>query len=105
MSGITDRLEAMLEAGRDEPILRYTLAKQYLDAGNHAKALEHARVAVELDRDYSAAWRLLGQIQAAAGEEGAAAATFEHGIEVAERRGDKQVAREMRVFLRRLGKH
>lgn len=104
MSDITERLEAMLSAGRDEPILRYTLAKQYLESGDTDKALEHAKVAVELDADYSAAWRLLGNIQVAAGQGEAAAATFAHGIEVAERRGDQQAVREMRVFLRRLHK-
>jgi len=102
MSGLSDRLEAMLQQGRDEPLLRLTLAKHYLDSGELGTALSHAKVAVELDGDYSAAWRLLGQIQVAAGQEEAAAATFEHGVEVAEKRGDQQVAREMRVFLRRL---
>jgi Tfp pilus assembly protein PilF len=104
MSGISDKLEAMLASGRDEPILRYTLAKNYFESGETARALEHAKVAVELDADYSAAWRLLGQIQAAAGQGEAAATTFEHGIGVAERRGDQQAVREMRVFLRRLRK-
>ena len=104
MTDIADRLEGMLRAGRDDPILRYTLAKHYLEAGETDKALAHAKVAVELDADYSAGWRLLGQVQVAAGQREAAAAAFARGIEVAERRGDRQVAREMRVFLRRLSK-
>ncbi len=103
MSDIAGKLEALLQQGRDGAPLRFALAGHYFAAGELELAAQHAAVAVELDADYSAAWRLLGQVQAAAGDAGAAA-TFERGIEVAEARGDKQVAREMRVFLRRLRK-
>ena len=66
------------------------------------RAIEHAKVAVTMDPDYSAAWRLLGQAQVAAGRIGAAAESFERGIAVARQRGDRQVEKEMQVFLRRL---
>lgn len=99
-----DRLEALLAKGQDGPALRFALASGYYAEGALQTALEHASVAVELDADYSAGWRLLGQIQAAAGLREKAAATFSHGIDVAEKRGDQQVAREMRVFLKRLQK-
>jgi len=97
-----DRLEAMLARGEDGAMLRFTLATHHFGEGDADEAIAHAEVAVHLDPDYSAAWRLLGQAQAAAGREHEAAATFERGIGVAERRGDQQAAREMRVFLRRL---
>lgn len=97
-----DKLEAMLAGGHDDAMLRFTLASRYLTIGDCVKSLSHAEVAVELDPDYSAAWRLLGQAQTAAGMERDAAATYERGIAVAERRGDQQAARQMRVFLKRL---
>jgi Tfp pilus assembly protein PilF len=97
-------LEALLAQGRDSAHLRFALATQYFQTSDLDKALEHAEVAVELDADYSAAWRLLGQINVARGANREAASAYERGIAVAERRGDQQVAREMRVFLKRLEK-
>jgi hypothetical protein len=66
------------------------------------RAAEHARIATELEPEYSAAWRLLGQAQAALGHTRDAMATFERGIEVAQQRGDRQVQKEMQVFLNRI---
>ncbi len=99
-----ERLEAMLAAGGDSASLRFALATGYLKQDETERAIEHAEVAVSMDPDYSAAWRLLGQAQVAAGEEAAAAASFERGIAVARQRGDRQVEKEMQVFLRRLQK-
>lgn len=98
---MTARLEAMLERDGGNPALRFALAQRYLEAGRAADAVEHAALAVDLNADYSAAWRLLGQAQIAAGRREEAVSTFERGIEVAARRGDKQVEKEMRVFLKR----
>jgi Tfp pilus assembly protein PilF len=97
-----ENLEALLAAGKDSAQLRLALASKYLEAGELDRALEHGRVVVELSPDYSAGWRLLGQIQSKAGASDAAAETFRRGIAIAEERGDVQVAKEMRVFLRRL---
>ena len=101
---IVANLEAMLERGTDTASLRFALASRYLSDGNVERALEHAAVAVDLDRDYSAAWKLLAQAQTQAGLDDHAAQTFRQGIEVAERCGDQQAAKEMRVFLKRLGR-
>ena len=97
-----EKLEAMLASGHDSASLRYSLASLYLKEHDTARAIEHAEVAVEQDPDYSAAWRLLGQAQVAAGLDSAAAESFARGITVAQRRGDRQVEKEMQVFLRRL---
>ena len=99
---MTDTLEAMLARGNDSAMLRLTLAARYLEQGESERALEHAEIAVQLDPDYSAAWRLLGKAQAALGLAERAAETFRHGVSVARRRGDEQAAKEMQVFLRRL---
>jgi Tfp pilus assembly protein PilF len=98
----TDSLEALLARGSDSAVLRFTLATAYFDRGELERAGLHAEAALALDADYSAAWKLLGKIQAARGETHKAAATYRQGIAVAEARGDLQAAKEMRVFLRRL---
>jgi len=97
-------LEALLAKGEDAPSLRFALAQRYLAAGDAAAALKHAEAAVALDAAYSAGWKVLGQARAAAGDERGAIESYRRGIEVAEARGDRQAAKEMRVFLKRLEK-
>ena len=97
-----ERFEAMLAAGRDNALLRFGLGTQYLKAGDAQRAATHLRRAVEQDADYSAAWKLLGKALAQVGDAQGAAAAYRDGIAAAERRGDKQAAKEMTVFLRRL---
>lgn len=101
------RLEAMLgmlRRGRDDALLRYSLGNEYLGAGEPAEAVPHLERAVELDAGYSAAWKLLGRARAETGDAAGAAAAYRRGIAVAEERGDKQAAKEMSVFLRRIEK-
>ena len=97
-------LEALLAKGNDAPSLRFALATRYLGAGDAAAAVRHAEAAVALDAAYSAGWKLLGQARTASGDERGAAEAFRRGIEVADARGDRQAAKEMQVFLRRLEK-
>ncbi len=104
MSALTERLEAMLAAGEESALLRFSLGNAWLDS-DPARAAEHLQRAVAIDPDYSAAWKILGKALDAAGQPDAAISTYEHGIAVAERRGDKQAAREMQVFLKRLLKN
>ena len=92
----------MLAGGTDNAMLRYTLGGAYLKAGNPAKAAAHLETAVELDPQYSAAWKLLGKARVGIDDAGGAALAYRTGIEAAETRGDVQAAKEMRVFLRRL---
>lgn len=99
-----DNFEKMLAAGQDSPLLRYSLGLEYSKAGDTARAVEHLRSAVEQDPGYSAAWKLLGQALAATGDTTAAIEAYEQGIAAAEGKGDKQAAKEMRVFLKRLQK-
>ncbi len=100
---LTANLEALLAKGNDTPALRLALAARYYDAGVHDRAVTHAEAAVAQDETYSAAWKVLGRAHAAAGDVEAAAESYRRGIEVAERRGDRQAVNEMRVFLKRLG--
>jgi Tfp pilus assembly protein PilF len=95
-------LEALLAKGGDGATLRLALASRYLDAGDAGAAVRHAEAAVQLDPEYSAAWKALGRALAAAGRNADAARAYDRGAEVAERRGDRQAAKEMRVFGKRL---
>ena len=97
-----DNLLKMLAAGRDNALLRFSLGNEYEKNGDHAAAVTHLRAAIAHDPGYSAAWKLLGRALEASdfGEE--ALAAYREGIAVAEKKGDKQAAKEMEVFLRRL---
>lgn len=97
-----DNFERMLSAGRDSALLRFSLGNEYLKADAPERAAEHLARAVEFDPDYSAAWKLYGKALTAAGRSMDAAEAYRRGIETAERRGDRQAAKEMQVFLRRL---
>jgi predicted Zn-dependent protease len=98
------RFEGLLAAGKDGALLRFGLGQQYLAAGNAQRAIEHLRAALAFDPGYSAAWKLLGKALVDAGQPDEAAETYRKGIAVAEEKGDKQAAKEMTVFLRRLEK-
>lgn len=100
-----ERFEEMLSAGRDSALLRFSLGNEYLKAAAPARAAGHLARAVELDPHYSAAWKLYGKALTAAGRDTEAAEAYTQGIAAAEARGDKQAAKEMRIFLRRLQKN
>lgn len=97
-------LEAMLERGQDNALLRFTLGNLLYQQNDYTKAELHLSRALEMDPDYSAAWKIYGQTLAATGKHPEAANAFKQGITVAEKRGDVQAAKEMKVFLRRLEK-
>lgn len=99
------RLEAflaMLERGQDSALLRYSIGREYMAQDRAADAVPQLREALRQDEDYSAAWKELGKALAACGDAEGAAQAYRSGIERAEAQGDRQAAKEMRVFLRRL---
>ena len=103
MPSIAD-FEKMLAAGRDNALLRFSLGNEYLKAGQPLDAATHLRRAVEQDPQYSAAWKLLGRALTEAEAWDDALTAYREGIAVAEARGDKQAAKEMGVFMRRIEK-
>ncbi len=102
--GMIDNLQAMLAAGQDNALLRFTLASQLFKEGDAAGSLEHFFSAVEQNPDYSAAWKLYGKALHQLERYEEAADVYRTGIETAERQGDKQAAKEMQVFLKRAEK-
>lgn len=99
-----ESLEKMLAKGVDNALLRFGLGKGYLDLGDNLKAVEHLQACVAFDPKYSAAWKLLGKAQLAAGDRAAARTAWEQGITAAQAHGDKQAEKEMTVFLKKLAK-
>jgi predicted Zn-dependent protease len=102
--GVADNFRAMLERGQDNALLRFSLGGALLRDGDLAGAVEHLAEAVRQDPEYSAAWKLYGKALQASDDKVAAIEAYERGIAVAGRKGDKQAAREMSVFLKRLRK-
>ena len=97
-------LEKLIGTPRDGALLRYSIGLQYAKAGDLARAIEHLREAVRRDPQYSAAWKALGRALADSGEPAQALEAYRLGIEAAQKKGDKQAEREMRVSARRLEK-
>ena len=103
MSDLTGKLEKFLAERGETALLRFSLGNAYL--ADHAEiAAEHLKRAVALDPAYSAAWKLLGRALASSDRIEPARQAYSTGIETAERHGDIQAAKEMRVFLKRLEK-
>ncbi len=97
-------LEKLLAAGKDSALLRFGLGSAYLNGGDAARAVVHLRQAVQMNPDYSAAWKLLGKALTAAGSDADALSAYRQGIAAAERSGDKQAMKEMQVYARRVAK-
>ena len=102
MPGRIESLLAMLERGQDSALLRFSLGNEYLGEEEYVQAAEHLQHAVALDPNYSAAWKLLGKALAKQNCHAQAIETYRQGIEIAEANADRQAAKEMTVFLRRL---
>jgi tetratricopeptide (TPR) repeat protein len=101
---VISNLEKLLSQGRESALLRFSLGNEYFKLGQIWVAIFHLKRALELDPNYSAAWKLLGLAFAEDGLLNQALGTYRRGIEVAQRRGDQQAVKEMTVFARRLEK-
>ena len=99
-----DKLEKMLADGRDNALLRFSLGNEYSKLGQFEQAAAHLQQAVVHDPNYSAAWKLLGKALNDAGQLPEALTAYKSGIAVAEKKGDKQAAKEMTVFAKRIEK-
>lgn len=96
------RLESLLASGADTALLRFTLGSAHFRHGQFAAAVPHLARAVELDPDYSAAWKLYARCLIESGAADRAGPVLEQGLAVARRRGDMQAVREMEVWRKRL---
>jgi len=95
-------MERMLQQGRDNALLRYTLGSLSLKEADFEAAVMHLEQALKWDEGHSASWKLYGKALTKLGRKVEALVAYEKGIAVAESKGDVQAAKEMRVFLKRL---
>jgi predicted Zn-dependent protease len=98
------RLQNLIGTPRDGALLRFSLGSEYLKSGDAQQAQLRLAEAVERDPGYSAAWKLLGQALAQLEQPQAALDAYRQGIAAAGKKGDKQAAKEMTVFARRIEK-
>jgi predicted Zn-dependent protease len=103
-SAVIANLEKLVGTPRDGALLRFSLGNEYLKDGDAHQAQLQLAEAVARDPAYSAAWKLLGKALTDTGQPQAALDAYRQGIAVAERKGDKQAAKEMTVFARRIEK-
>ncbi len=103
MSNI-NTFKSLLEKGNDNALLRYSLGNEYLKESNFEEAIIHLNKAIELNENYSGAWKLYAKALAENNQNEKAINAYEKGIKVAEVNGDKQAVKEMQVFLKRLKK-
>ena len=96
-----EALEKLLAAGREDALLRFSLGNACMKEDDPGTAAVHFRRAVELDGEYSAAWKMLGKALQAAGDPAGAVRAWEQGITAAGLKGDIQAGKEMTVFLTR----
>lgn len=105
MDNIIANFEAKLANGQDNAMLRFSLGNAYIKQKDFATAIIHFSKALELDPNYSAAWKGYGKALAENQQILEAIEVYTQGIAVAEKKGDKQAAKEMMVFLKRLQKN
>lgn len=100
------RLEQLLKLTEtaDSHTLRFAIGHEYLKLEQFDNAVAAFAKAVEMEPDFSAGWKFYGKALAQTGRTDEARQAYRQGIEAAERHGDVQAAREMRVFLKRLDK-
>jgi len=94
--------ERMLAAGKDSALLRYSIGNEYAKAKAWDAAAAALARAVELDANYTAAWKLYGRALLECGRPQDALDAYRAGIDVAKRKGDRQAEKEMLVFARRI---
>jgi len=102
MDKLITNFEAMLAKGQDNAMLRFSLANAYFKQKDFATAAMHYAKSLEFDPNYSAAWKGYGKALAENQRIQAAIEAYTDGIAVAEKKGDIQAAKEMKVFLKRL---
>jgi Tfp pilus assembly protein PilF len=103
-SAVIANLQKLIGTPRDGALLRFSLGSEYLKSGDAHNAQLQFAEAVARDPAYSAAWKLFGRALTEDGQPQAALDAYRQGIAVAERKGDKQAAKEMTVFARRIEK-
>ena len=83
---------------------QFLLGRELASAGRAAEAATAFAAAIVADAAYTAAYRQLGNALETAGRADEAADVYRRGAEVAARTQDLQAGKEMRAFLKRMGR-
>jgi len=97
-----EQFQELIKADPNDDFLYYGLGLEYFKAERYQEAVEAFKTVIRLKPDYSAAYRELGKALARVGQLEEAKKVYEEGMEVAEKKGDLQTKKEMKVFLDRL---
>lgn len=106
MSETADRIarfKTMADADPTNEMAHLSLGKAYMDAGQHADAIESLRKAIAVKKDFSKAYQMLGQSLLKEGMNGEAVAILTEGVKVADARGDMMPRNEMVELLKSVG--
>jgi len=99
-----EALRTLIGTGRDNALLRMSIATALLSQEKPGEAEEQLIEAIRMDPAYTAAWKQLGKVRLSLDDFDGAREAWQAGIDAARDNGDKQAEKEMSVFLRRLDK-
>ncbi len=97
-----DNLEKLLAGGRDDALLRFGLGSACFNQKDYARAAEHLARCIVQDETSSAACNLLGKAYLKLAEPEKARQVFMTGLARARAAGDKQIEKEITVFLKKM---
>ena len=89
------QFEEVLAMDPDDPVVRYGLAQELMDADRHSEAIPHLREALRVKPDYSVCYHLLGLSLETLGDAADAREVYQGGIEAARAQGDLHVVHLM----------
>ena len=92
-------MEAMLQEGEDNALLRFTMGSAFLKHQKYPQAIEQLKMAVELKPDFSSAWLLYAKALLGANEQASAREIIAFGLEAASRTADTKTAGELEALL------
>jgi len=96
------QLEQIAALEPDDSLTCFLLGREYLTASRFADAARALAHCVELQPDYTAAWKQLADALRLDGRAAEALDAYRNGSRVAEETGDLQVKKECDVFIKRL---
>ncbi len=97
-----EKLEAFAAANPGDAFVRYGLALECANTGDHAAAIEHFRQLLQAHANYVAGYFHYGQLLARLTRTEEAKAILTAGVEVARRVGDEHAGAEMEAALAEL---
>jgi tetratricopeptide (TPR) repeat protein len=93
------QLQARVEADGMDQLAHFGLGGVYLAAGKYMMAVAEYRRAIEINPEYAAAWKGLGEAYHLMDIDKEAAAAWRNGVQAAGKTGEKRAGTEMQTLL------